>query len=600
MEEALKVLHRVFGYSAFRGPQAEIVAHLISGGDALVLMPTGGGKSMCYQLPALVREGCGVVVSPLIALMQDQVSALTELGVRAAFLNSTLDAIQAADVEARLLRGDLDLLYVAPERLTTSRCMDLLSRSKIALFAIDEAHCVSQWGHDFRPEYIQLSVLHERFPNIPRIALTATADEITRAEIRLRLDLESAPVFISSFDRPNIRYAIEAKRTNPTKQLLAFLAGHQGESGIIYCLSRKRVDEVAALLNEHGIASLAYHAGMSGEQRALHQRRFLLEDAIVMVATIAFGMGIDKPDVRFVAHMDMPKSIEAYYQETGRAGRDGQPAEAWMVYGLGDIVQQRRFIDESEANDEHRRMSLRKLDALVGLCEASTCRRTQLLSYFGEHTQPCGNCDNCLRPPETVDATDLAKMALSAVYRTGQRFGAQYIVDILIGKISERVQSFGHDRLAVFGQGRGTEVETWRGLLRTLTGVGLLRADQEGFGGLRLDPRARDVFQGQLPVRMRKPESAEQRREVRKDRRKKVASLSPSSTTIDASLRQKLKDWRLGVARAHGVPPYVVFHDATLDLIAAKRPQTLDELAEISGVGQAKLARYGEDILSMM
>ncbi len=598
MEEALAVLQRVFGYGAFRGPQAEIVAHMIGGGDALVLMPTGGGKSLCYQLPSLVRAGCGVVVSPLIALMQDQVSALDELGVRAAFLNSTLTAAAASDVEARLLRGELDLLYVAPERLTTARCMDLLARSKVALFAIDEAHCVSQWGHDFRPEYIQLSILHERFPDVPRIALTATADEITRAEIRSRLDLESAPVFISSFDRPNIRYAIEPKSTAPTQQLLAFLSAHAGAAGIVYCLSRKRVDEVAALLSAHGITALAYHAGMSGDQRALHQRRFLLEDAIVMVATIAFGMGIDKPDVRFVAHMDMPKSIEAYYQETGRAGRDGQPAEAWMMYGMSDIVQQRRFIDESEANDAHRRVSIQKLDALVGLCEATSCRRVRLLSYFGEQAAVCGNCDNCLKPPVTEDVTELAKLALSAVYRTGQRFGAQYLIDVLIGKANERMQSFEHDRLGVFGQGKATDVGTWRALLRTLTGLGLLRVDQEGFGGLRLDAAAREVFQGQRSVQMRKPDAPEQRKLARKDRRLKIAAVTPAN--VDNLLRQRLKEWRLGIARAHGVPPYVVFHDSTLDLIAAKRPQTLDELAEISGVGQAKLTRYGADIIAMM
>jgi ATP-dependent DNA helicase RecQ len=596
MEEALDVLRRVFGYGAFRGPQQAIVDQLIGGGDALVLMPTGGGKSLCYQLPSLVRPGCGVVVSPLIALMQDQVSALDELGVRAAFLNSTLDAMAAADVEARLVRGELDLLYVAPERLVTPRCLELIARSKIALFAIDEAHCVSQWGHDFRPEYIQLSVLHERFPDVPRIALTATADEITRAEIRARLDLESAPVFISSFDRPNIRYSIEPKGGAPAQQLLSFLSAHAGEAGVVYCLSRKRVDEVAALLGEHGIPALAYHAGMSGEQRAAHQRRFLLEEGIVMVATIAFGMGIDKPDVRFVAHMDMPKSIEAYYQETGRAGRDGQPAEAWMIYGIGDIVQQRRFIDDSEANDTHRRVSIQKLDALVGLCEATTCRRVRLLAYFGEASAVCGNCDNCLRPPATDDVTELAKMALSAVYRTGQRFGAQYLIDVLTGKDGERIRAFGHDRLAVFGQGRDTDVATWRALLRTLTGLGLLRADDEGFGGLRLDEEARAVFRGERRIEMRRPDPAGARR-GRKERRGKTA---PAITApIDADLRQRLKQWRLDVARSHGVPPYVVFHDATLDLIAAQRPQTLDELAKISGVGQAKLNRYGDDLIAM-
>ncbi len=597
MDEALETLHRVFGYSAFRGPQAEIVAHIIAGGDALVLMPTGGGKSICYQLPALVRPGCGVVVSPLIALMQDQVSAMEELGVRAAFLNSTLDASAAAAIEGRLLRGELDLLYVAPERLTTIRCMDLLARSKIALFAIDEAHCVSQWGHDFRPEYIQLSVLHERFPDIPRIALTATADDITRAEIRTRLDLESAPVFISSFDRPNIRYAIESKRSNPTQQLLSFLSAHRGEAGIVYCLSRKRVDEIAALLIDNGISALAYHAGMTGDLRAHHQRRFLTEDGIVMIATIAFGMGIDKPDVRFVAHMDMPKSVEAYYQETGRGGRDGGPAEAWMLYGMGDIVQQRRFIDESEGSDAHRRVSLQKLDALVGLCESTSCRRVRLLAYFGEAAEACGNCDNCLQPPQTEDVTELAKMALSAVYRTGQRFGVQHLIDVLLGKDSERVQSFQHDRLAVFGQGRATDVGVWRALFRTLLGMGYLRADQEAFGGLRLDDSARAVFKDACKVEMRRPESALERRQSRKQVRLRSAVLVGS---IDAPLRQRLREWRLGVAREHGIPPYLVFHDSTLDLIATQRPSSLGELAEISGVGQAKLARYGDDLLELL
>jgi len=444
-----------------------------------------------------------------------------------------------------------------------------------------------------------LSILHERFPDVPRIALTATADEITRAEIRKRLELESAPVFISSFDRPNIRYAIESKRSNPTQQLIDFLAAHRGEAGVVYCLSRKRVDEIAAVLVEHGVAALPYHAGMTGEQRAHHQRRFLIEEGIVMVATIAFGMGIDKPDVRFVAHMDMPRSVEAYYQETGRAGRDGAPAEAWMVYGMGDIVQQRRFIEESEgSNDAHRRVSLQKLDALVGLCESTGCRRVQLLGYFGEASVPCGNCDNCLVPPQTEDVTELARMALSAVYRTGQRFGVQHLIDVLMGKDSERVQGFQHDRLAVFGQGKGVDVGVWRALFRTLLGMGLLRADQEAFGGLRLDDSARAVLKGERSVAMRKPESAAERRQSRKQRSTRVTA--DVGGAIDSALRQRLKEWRLGIARQNGIPPYVVFHDATLDQIASRRPRSLDELALISGVGQAKLSRYGEDLLEML
>ncbi len=597
MDEALATLQRVFGYPQFRGPQAEIVAHVIAGGDALVLMPTGGGKSVCYQLPALVRPGCGVVVSPLIALMQDQVAAMAELGVRAAFLNSTLDAGEASAIESRLLRGELDLLYVAPERLTTARCLDLLARAKIALFAIDEAHCVSQWGHDFRPEYIQLSLLHERFPGIPRIALTATADAITRAEIRARLELEDAPVFISSFDRPNIRYTIETKGSDSTRQLLAFLAQHAGQAGIVYCLSRRRVDEVAALLRENGISALAYHAGLAADRRAQHQSRFLLEDGIVMVATIAFGMGIDKPDVRFVAHIDMPRSVEAYYQETGRAGRDGAPADAWMIYGLGDIVQQRRFIESSEGSETHRRTSLQKLDALVTLCESTSCRRMQLLGYFSESAEPCGNCDNCLSPPQTEDVTESAKLALSAVYRTGQRFGAQHVVDVLLGKSSERMSSFGHDQLAVFGQGRATDAKTWRALIRTLLGLGLLRTDQAAFGGISLDATAREVFSSGRRVAMRKSEPAARKRA---SRRVAAGGSAPEIQGIDAGLRQRLKEWRLGVARAHGVPPYVVFHDSTLDQVAARKPQSLDELSTISGVGQAKLDRYGSDLLQLL
>src|ERR1700682_484887 len=504
MAEASRLLNTVFGHPAFRGAQQEIVSHVAAGGDALVLMPTGGGKSLCYQLPALLREGTALVVSPLIALMQDQVAALKQLGVRAAFLNSTLDAQAAYATERALRQGELDLLYVAPERLVMPRMLEVLAQSRLALFAIDEAHCVSQWGHDFRPEYLQLSLLHERFPGVPRIALTATADPQTRAEIIRRLMLEEARVFISSFDRPNIRYAIVDKQ-EARSQLLRFIEDeHSGEAGIVYCLSRKKVDETAAWLAGCGVRALPYHAGMDAADRAAHQARFQREDGVVMVATIAFGMGIDKPDVRFVAHLDLPKSIEGYYQETGRAGRDGLPADAWMAYGLGDVVQQRRLIDMSEASDEYKRVSVAKLDALLGLCETAGCRRVRLLAYFGEASSPCGNCDTCLAPPETYDATSAAQKALSAIYRTGQRFGAVHLIDVLRGKGGERIARWEHDKLSVYGIGEDIDETAWRGVFRQLVALGYARVDHEAHGALRLTDASRPVLKGTQQVSLRR------------------------------------------------------------------------------------------------
>ena len=591
---ALAVLRETFGHPAFRGPQEEIVDHLVSGGDALVLMPTGGGKSLCYQVPSLMRKGTGVIVSPLIALMQDQVAAMQLAGVRAAFLNSTQDAATARGVEKALRAGELDLLYVAPERLTTPRCLELLASSRIALFAIDEAHCVSQWGHDFRPEYLQLSVLHERFPGVPRIALTATADPQTRAEIAMRLALDEARVFISSFDRPNIRYTIVDK-ADPRSQLLTFIREeHKGEAGIVYCLSRRKVDETAAWLVSHGVNALPYHAGMETAVRTDHQARFQREEGIVMVATIAFGMGIDKPDVKFVAHLDLPKSIEGYYQETGRAGRDGLAADAWMTYGLADLVQQRRLIDQSEASEEFKRVSGAKLDALLGLCETAGCRRVRLLGYFGEDSLPCGNCDTCLEPPETWDATEAAKKALSAIYRTGQRFGAVHVVDVLRGKVSDRVTRWDHDKLSVFGIGADMDEVAWRGVFRQLVALGFSAVDHEAHGALVLAGASRAVLKGELSVEMRRVVA-----------RKKVASASRAGVAAalggeDADLFERLKTWRGAEARSQSVPAYVVLHDSTLAEIARSRPAGLDALGGIGGIGAKKLERYGQALLGLI
>ena len=590
---ATEILRDVFGYPAFRGPQAEIVQAVVEGEDALVLMPTGGGKSLCYQIPSLLRPGVGVVISPLIALMQDQVAALRQAGVRAAFLNSTLDASEVRAVEQALVEGELDLVYFAPERLTLPRTLELLARTPLALFAIDEAHCVSQWGHDFRPEYLQLSLLHERFPDVPRVALTATADPQTRTEIIERLALGDARVFVSSFDRPNIRYTIVDK-ADPRTQLLRFIREeHAGESGIVYCLSRRKVDETAAWLVAQGVDALPYHAGMDTSARAEHQARFQRDEGIVMVATIAFGMGIDKPDVRFVAHLDLPKSIEGYYQETGRAGRDGLPADAWMTYGLADVVQQRRLIDLSEANAEFKRVATAKLDALLGLCETAGCRRVRLLSYFGETSEPCGNCDTCLEPPETWDATESARKALSAIYRTGQRFGAVHLIDVLRGKPGERIARWGHDQLGVFGVGADVDEPVWRSVFRQLAALDLVHVDHEAHGALKLTEASRSVLKGEQRVELRRVRATTG---TRRSRRVAPSSLPPA----DMALMDRLRAWRLNLARSQSVPPYVIFHDKTLAEIARVRPRDLNALGDIGGVGTKKLERYGDELLALL
>jgi ATP-dependent DNA helicase RecQ len=597
-DSALDLLRRVFGHPGFRGEQAQIVEHVASGGDALVLMPTGGGKSLCYQLPALLRDGCGLVVSPLIALMQDQVEGLRQLGVRAAYLNSTLDAAQAGDVERQLLAGQLDLLYVAPERLLTARFLSLLERAPIGLFAIDEAHCVSQWGHDFRPEYRQLTVLHERWPDIPRIALTATADAPTRREIAERLNLEDARQFVSSFDRPNLRYRVVHKDGGGVRQLLDFLDGHRGESGIVYAFSRKRVETVAEQLQAAGINALPYHAGMDAALRAGNQRRFLQQDGIVMVATIAFGMGIDKPDVRFVAHVDLPKSIEGYYQETGRAGRDGEAAEVWLSYGLGDVVNLRQLIQQGEAGEERKRLELRKLDALLGYCESTQCRRQALLGWFGEaHGGACGNCDNCLEPPRSWDGTQAARKALSCVYRTGQRFGAGHVIDVLRGVNTDKVQQWGHDRLSTWGIGSDLDERQWRGVFRQLVAAGLLEADIDHHGALRLTAGSGAVLKGERELRFRhEPPKPSRARKSRGGTTAPMIDLDPESQLrFDA-----LREWRSNTAREQNVPAYVIFHDSTLRAIAQAAPDDLDELARVPGIGASKLDRYGEAVLQQL
>ncbi|WP_222612787.1 DNA helicase RecQ [Undibacterium rugosum] len=594
----MHLLQTVFGYPAFRSQQGQIVDHVIQGGDALVLMPTGGGKSLCYQIPALIRRGVGIVVSPLIALMQDQVDALAEVGVRAAFLNSTQSFDQILEVEKKMREGDLDLVYIAPERLLTQRCLELLEILDIALFAIDEAHCVSQWGHDFRPEYIRLSTLHERFPHVPRIALTATADQQTRDEIIHRLQLENALQFVSSFDRPNIRYQI-VEKANGRKQLLDFIeAQHNGDAGIVYCLSRKKVEETAAFLNEHGISALPYHAGMELTERSKNQARFLREDGIVMCATIAFGMGIDKPDVRFVAHLDLPKSIEGYYQETGRAGRDGATANAWMAYGLQDVVQQRRMIDESDANEAYKRVQSVKLEAMLALCETINCRRVHILDYFGQASTPCGNCDTCLSPPVSFDGTVAAQKILSTIYRVDQRFAAGHVVDILRGIDTDRVKQWRHDQLSTFGIGSEKSEAEWRALLRQLIALELIAVDYENYSALRLTEAARPVLRGETKIQLRQYKKAEKALKHKRQSAKDYAESELSSE--QQQLFDKLRWWRVETARTHNVPAYVIFPDATLREIARNAPQTLVDLRAISGVGDKKLESYGNDILQLI
>ena len=608
MKRATQVLHQVWGYSGFRGPQAEIIEHVANGGDALVLLPTGGGKSLCYQVPALMRQGMGVIVSPLIALMQDQVAALREAGVRAEFLNSSLTWPEQQRVDRAVRAGEVEILYVAPERLVTDRCLDLLDASTIALFAIDEAHCVSQWGHDFRPEYMRLSLLAERYPHVPRIALTATADAATRKEILTRLKLEPARVFISSFDRPNIRYRI-AERDNARKQLLQFIREeHAGHSGIVYCFTRRSVDETAAFLKASGINALPYHADKEHGTRDEHLSRFIRDDAVVMVATIAFGMGIDKPDVRFVAHLDLPKSIEAYYQETGRAGRDGLPADAWMIYGLADVVQQRRLIDQSVSGEEHKRVSGAKLDALLGLCETVDCRRVRLLDYFGESRGgesrgACGNCDNCLKAPDEWDATEAARKLMSCIYRceqaSGFGFGAMQIIDVLTGQRTAKVEQYRHDRVSTFGIGKDLTALQWRAVIRQLVALRLLRVDYDRFNVLKLTPDAREVLSGRRVLKLRRPSEKAPRQ--RKPRGEEAPSAARDVLTGEsAKVFQALREWRKGVAKEHGVPAYTVFHDATLQDIARSLPSSIDGLRGISGVGVTKLERYGDPILRLV
>ncbi|AHH98405.1 hypothetical protein KALB_5043 [Kutzneria albida DSM 43870] len=599
LSEALRVLNTVFGYDSFRGDQQQIVEHVVGGGDALVLMPTGGGKSLCYQIPSLVRPGVGVVVSPLIALMQDQVDALTALGVRAGFLNSTQTIEQRNQVETAFVAGDLDLLYLAPERLSMESTARLFDRAEIALFAIDEAHCVSQWGHDFRPEYLALSTLHERWPDVPRIALTATATHATHEEIARRLDLGEARHFVASFDRPNIQYRIVPKN-DPKRQLLDLLrTEHPGEAGIVYCLSKASVDKTAEFLVANGISALPYHAGLDKDTRATNQSRFLREDGLVVVATIAFGMGIDKPDVRFVAHLDLPKSVEGYYQETGRAGRDGQPSTAWMAYGLQDVAQQRRLIDMSEGDQAHRRRLSAHLDAMLALCETVECRRVQLLNYFGQQAQPCGNCDTCLSPPQTWDGTIPAQKVLSTVLRLDrerrQSFGAGHIIDILLGKQTPKISQHGHDSLSTFGIGEDLKDNEWRGVLRQLLAQGLLTVQGE-YNTLALTEASAEVLGRQRQVMMRRePERAA--RPARSERKAAVPVDLPEGA---AAVFEQLRAWRTAKAKEEGKPPYIIFNDATLRQIATEVPSTLEQLRGISGVGDNKLAKYGQQVLDTL
>ncbi|MBC3882072.1 DNA helicase RecQ [Undibacterium sp. LX40W] len=597
-EQALHLLQTVFGYPAFRSQQAQIVDHVVNGGDALVLMPTGGGKSLCYQIPALIRQGVGIVVSPLIALMQDQVDALAEVGVRAAFLNSTQSFDEAMRIERLMRAGELDLVYIAPERLMTHRCLELLSVTPLALFAIDEAHCVSQWGHDFRPEYIKLSVLHERFPDVPRIALTATADQQTRDEIIHRLQLEDALQFVSSFDRPNIRYQI-VEKANGKKQLLDFIqAQHSGDAGIVYCLSRKKVEEMAEFLNENGITALPYHAGMEQSERYRNQARFLREDSIVMTATIAFGMGIDKPDVRFVAHLDLPKSIEGYYQETGRAGRDGATANAWMAYGLQDVVQQRRMIDESEANEAYKRILGAKLDAMLGLCETLNCRRVHILDYFGQHSKACGNCDTCLSPPISFDGSVAAQKILSTIYRVDQRFAAGHVIDVIRGIDTDRVKQWRHDQLSTYGIGSDKSEAEWRALLRQMIALGLVAVDYENFSSLKLTEESRAVLRGETKVQLRQYKKAEKAVKHKRQSAKDFAEANLDD--VEQKIFERLRWWRVETAKAHNTAAFIIFHDSTLREIAKAKPRSLEDLRGVTGVGAKKLESYGEELVSLI
>ncbi len=611
MTTASNVLREVFGYEHFRGSQADIVDHVIGGGDALVLMPTGGGKSLCYQLPAIVRQRAGqgvtIVVSPLIALMHDQVGALHEAGVEAAFLNSSLSYEEAVDVERRLMAGEITLLYAAPERVNTPRFLSQLdtlnSRGRLSLFAIDEAHCVSQWGHDFRPEYRALTVLHERWPRVPRIALTATADALTREDIVERLQLQEARQFVSSFDRPNIRYRI-AEKKDPSAQLQRFIEEeHEGDAGVVYCQSRKRVEETAQMLCERGVDALPYHAGLDAAVRQGNQNRFLRDEGVVMVATIAFGMGIDKPDVRFVAHLDMPKNIEGYYQETGRAGRDGLPAQAWMLYGLQDVVNQRRMIDESPAAEEHKQAMRGKLDALLALAEATDCRRVRLLGYFGEPSKPCGNCDNCLAPPQVWDGTDAARKLLSTIYRvqqmSGVSFGAGHVMDILRGKPTDKVKQYGHERVSTFGLGAEFSEQQLRGVMRQLIAVGALEVDAQAFNTLRLTEGSRAVLRGERQVLLRESVAQPGGRK-RRERAPAAGSVAAGLTDSGQARFAALKAWRAEVARSHNLPAYVIFHDATLAAIAALAPTSVDQLEGVSGIGGRKLEAYGEEVIRVL
>jgi len=601
IQRTAETLRRVFGYDAFRGNQQEIIDHVVRGGDALVLMPTGGGKSLCYQIPALVRDGVGVVVSPLIALMQDQVDALTALGVRAGFLNSTQDFEQRSEVEAAFLAGDLDLLYLAPERLKVESTLRLLDRGTIALFAIDEAHCVAQWGHDFRPDYLALSALHERWPTVPRIALTATATDATRKEIATRLNLTEARHFVSSFDRPNIQYRIVGKN-KPEQQLLELLSTeHRGDAGIVYCLSRASTERTATFLTQNGIEALPYHAGLDARTRARNQSRFLREDGLVVVATIAFGMGIDKPDVRFVAHLDLPKSVEGYYQETGRAGRDGLPSTAWLAYGLQDVVQQRKMIATSEGDDAHRRRLGVHLDAMLALCETVECRRAQLLNYFGQQAEACGNCDTCLSPPESWDGTIPAQKVLSAVYRLDrerrQKFGVGHVVDILLGRATAKVNQFGHESLTVFGVGTELSEPEWRGVVRQMLAQGLLTVEGD-HGTLVLTEASGEVLGRRREVRLRhEPKRAARSSSSSRGKSAAAAAEMPEEAK---PVFERLRAWRAATAKEQGVPAYVIFHDATLRQIATQTPSTLAELGTVNGVGENKLAKYGEQILEAL